>query len=122
VIEFLFDLLGYEREQVNVSEIKKQVMVRYKLKSERVEENVQFVEQIFAKLAAQQPGGLEYSSMRLEDGVTFVHIARIRTDDGSNPLVELEEFKAFTAELSERCEEPPVAQEIELIGNYQLFN
>ncbi len=42
----------------------------------------------------------------LDDGVTFTHIAF--TEDGHEaPLPMLDAFKRFTAEIAERCEEPP---------------
>ena len=45
---------------------------------------------------------------RLADGVTFVHVASIDTDDGSNPLLATPAFADFLSKLDDRCEEGPV--------------
>ena len=58
---------------------------------------------------------------KLDDGVSFVHIASIETEDGSNPLAESAAFKAFQAEISNRCEEPPQALYLNEIGSYRFF-
>jgi hypothetical protein len=50
------------------------------------------VEKAFAELNEQRPDGLRYATLRLADGVTFVHVAVIESDDGSNPLGESEAF------------------------------
>jgi hypothetical protein len=45
----------------------------------------------------------------------------IETEDGANPLVLLDEFKAFTQNIASRCEKPPVSSAVETIGNYCVF-
>ena len=62
------------------------VVVRYKVKPERVEENERLIGAVYAELAESAPEGLRYATFRLDDGVSFVHIASIDTADGSNPL------------------------------------
>ncbi len=99
----------------------KRVMVRYKTKADRGDENAAYVEKVFAELKANAPSGLRYASFRLPDGVSFVHLASIETDDGSNPLTQTAAFKAFQEKLKDRCEEPPVAVELSTIGSYNVF-
>ena len=96
----------------------KTTIVRYKVKADRAEENKAFIRKVFEELADSQPGGLRYASFNLDDGVSFVHIAMIDTSDGSNPLSETAAFKAFVAEIKDRCEEPPAATPAEPIGSY----
>ena len=62
------------------------VVVRYKVKPERVEENERLIGRVYEELAESAPEGLRYATFRLDDGVSFVHIASIDTADGSNPL------------------------------------
>jgi hypothetical protein len=50
-------------------------VVRYTTRPESAEENERLVRAVFAELAEQRPAGLSYSSVRLEDGVSFVHVA-----------------------------------------------
>jgi hypothetical protein len=72
-------------------------------------------------LAQTAPGGIRYATFKLDDGVSFVHLASIETEDGSNPLGETAAFKAFQAEIKDRCEEPPAAVDLNEIGSYRFF-
>ena len=99
----------------------KRVMVRYKVKADRAGENETFIKAVFEQLRRESPAGLRYASFKQPDCVSFVHIASIETTDGSNPLGETAAFKAFTAEIKARCDEPPVAVELNEVGSYQFF-
>lgn len=98
-----------------------EVVVRYKVKPERVEENERLIERVYAELAERHPAGFRYASFRLADGVTFLHIASIDTADGSNPLAAISAFGDFTRDIAERCDEPPVGQDAQLVGSYAFF-
>ena len=92
------------------------VMVRYKVKPEQVARNEELVRAVYAELQHDEPAGLRYATFKLPDGVTFVHLA---DHDGSgSPLTELTAFKAFQAELRERCDEPPVLSELSEVGSF----
>ena len=93
-------------------------VVRYKVKEGRGDENQALVEAVFAELAERSPEGFQYGTLRLEDGLTFVHIARV---DGDNPLNDSPAFKAFTDALPARCDEPPQPLQGTLIGNHRLY-
>ncbi len=95
------------------------VIVRYKIKPGHADENETLIKAVFAQLAEARPEGIQYSSYRLEDGLTFVHHAVVSTADGSNPLPQLDAFKAFTRDLKERCDEMPLAMSASEIGSYQ---
>ena len=97
----------------------RQVMVRYKTKPETAAENEDLIKKVFAALDAKRPNGIHYSSYRLADGVSFVHVASYEVEDGNNPLTSIPEFKAFTAGVKDRCEEPPVTVEMTVVGTYQ---
>jgi len=99
----------------------KRVMVRYKVKADRAEENQKFVEDVYKELHATAPDGLRYATFKLEDGVTFIHVASIETENGENPLSLTEAFKAFQSDLRDRCEELPVATKLEDVGSYRFF-
>ena len=96
----------------------KKVMVRYKVKPDSAEENKRLIKNVFTELNKNKPAGIKYTSYLLADKVSFVHIASIETEDGSNPLSLIQAFKDFTKDIKERCEEPPVTSEIEEIGNF----
>jgi hypothetical protein len=99
----------------------KKVMVRYKVKAGRADENEQFIRQVFDELKEQGPDGLRYASFRQSDGLTFVHIVSIETDDDSNPLATTPAFKTFQQGLRDRCDELPVAVELEEVGAYRML-
>ncbi len=99
----------------------KRVMVRYKIKPGRGDENEALIRKVFAELAEQSPEDLRYASFKLDDGLSFVHIASIETSDGRNPLSETAAFKAFQAEIKDRCDEPPVAVELHTIGAHRFL-
>jgi len=96
----------------------RRVVVRYKTTPEAAEENQSLVEAVFAELAESQPDGLGYATFRLEDGVSFVHVAFIEDE---NPLSESAAFAAFQENIKDRCVEPPEATPGTLIGSYGMF-
>ena len=99
----------------------KRVLVRYKVKADRAAENESYIKKVFEELRADSPDGLRYASFKLDDGVSFVHIASIETDGGTNPLGEAAAFKAFQENIRDRCQEPPAAVALHEIGSYRLF-
>ena len=91
------------------------VVVRYKTKPDRAEENQAFIEKVFAELDASNPEGLRYMTLRLGDGVSFVHIAAVEAD---NPLASLPAFGEFQREIAGRCDERPLVMEATVVGSY----
>ncbi len=100
----------------------RRVIVRYRVKADRADENAAYVRKVFEELVESTPDGLRYATFRADDGVSFTHIASIATEDDSNPLAAAEALKAFQAEIKERCEVPPEATAVELVGSYRVFN
>ncbi len=64
----------------------RRVMVRYKVKPDRVAENEELVRAVYDELQRTEPAGLQLRDVPLDDGVSFVHLASIETEDGRNPL------------------------------------
>ena len=64
------------------------VVVTYRVRPEAVEEHVRLIEAVFDQLRAEQPVNIEYKVVRLDDGVSFVHVSTGDTPDGSNPFVD----------------------------------
>jgi hypothetical protein len=95
-------------------------VVRYRTKTDRGDENQALIEKVFQELKDTQPAGLRYTSFRLEDGVSFVHVAIVDTTDGSNPLGSIAAFKEFTRDIADRCDEPPLASGATEVGHYYL--
>ena len=99
----------------------KRMMVRYKVKPDRAAENERYITAVFAQLRERQPAGFRYASFKLDDGVSFVHIVSHEAADGANPLAELPAFKAFVADIRDRCAEAPVAVDLTEVGAYRMF-
>lgn len=95
------------------------VVVSYTVKPEAAEEHIRLIEAIFAQLRAEAPDNIEYKVMRLEDGVSFVHVSTAETPDGANPLPELSAFKAFAEELGSRVATPPAPSAASIVGSYR---
>ena len=94
----------------------KNVIVRYRTRPDTADENARLVEGVYAALAELQPADFRYTTYRLEDGVTFVHVAHHGED--ANPLPSLPAFAAFQRELRERCDEPPAPSDAPIVGSY----
>lgn len=97
----------------------KHVMVSYRVKADQAAENERLVRAVYEELRATEPAGLRYATFKLEDGVSFVHIAE--TEDELNPLREVKAFAQFQAGIAERCIEPPVVKKLTGIGSFRLF-
>jgi hypothetical protein len=97
-------------------------MVQYTLKGDRVAENERHIEQVFAELRQLKPPRLHYASLRLADGVTFMHLVSYDGPDQDNPLPQLASFKAFVAGIRERCSVAPLTTELHPVGSYRVFD
>jgi hypothetical protein len=98
----------------------KWLMVRYKVKAGRAAENESYITAVFEQLKHESPPGISYASFKLADGVSFIHIAA-HEEESVNPLSQLAAFKAFTAAIQDRCDEPPVAVDMQEIGFYSAL-
>ena len=96
-------------------------IVRYKVKADCADENIEYIQKVFAQLSEDKPEGLRYVSFNLDDGLSFVHIAVVETGDGKNPLPETPAFQEFVSGIKERCDELPVATKADIVGSYRLF-
>lgn len=92
-------------------------MVRYKVRPDRADENEALVRAVYEELALKRPDGLRYATFRLPDGVSFMHVV-IETDEPGRILNDVAAFTAFVTDIASRCDEPPVATEITLVGSY----
>jgi hypothetical protein len=94
-------------------------VIQYKTKPEHAAENENLIRQVFAELAAHQPEGLSYASFRLDDGVSFLHVATFDTD--VNPLSASAAFAKFQSGIKERCVDGPGASDAAIIGSYRFL-
>jgi hypothetical protein len=97
-------------------------LIRYKVKPERVAENLALVRAVYDELERVKPDGLRYATFRLDDGVSFVHLVSIETADGVSPLGAIEAFARFTENVEDRCDEPPVVASLDEVGSFRFFD
>ena len=95
-------------------------VVRYRTKPEQADENERLIREVFVELARDDPDGLQYATFRLDDGVSFVHVAVL--DGEENPLTSSPAFAAFQADVAERCAEGPIPADATAIGNFRLLS
>lgn len=91
-------------------------VVRYTTRPEAADENERLIKAVFAQLAEQQPDGLRYSAIRLDDGVSFIHVAVL--EDDHNPLTALPAFGEFVSAIKERCTDGPTQVNGTVVGAY----
>jgi hypothetical protein len=99
-----------------------QVIVRYKVKPERVAENEELVRAVYAELYEKGPTTFHYATFKLADGVSFVHVAANDAGDRQSPLPQLAAFKRFQENIDERCDERPVVSSAVEIGSYRWIS
>ena len=96
----------------------RRVMVRYRVKPDQVSANEELVRDVYAELDRARPDGFHYATFKLDDGVSFVHLATHEGDH--NPLSEIEAFGRFQAGIRDRCNEPPVVTELKEVGSFRF--
>ena len=94
-------------------------VIRYRVKPEKVAENQQLIEAVFAQLKERSPAGIRYASIALEDG-SFIHI--VDSDESAPGLDSLPAFGAFTEDIERRCIDGPTPSAARVVGNYGLLD
>jgi hypothetical protein len=94
-------------------------VVSYSVHPARGDENEALVRAVFEELDRARPAGIDYATLRLEDGVSFLHVA---TAGSGAMLGELDAFRAFQAGVPERAEAPPEFASAKLIGDYRALS
>ena len=91
-------------------------VIRYRTKPERADENEKLIREVFAELATQSSPGLHYAAFRLDDGVSFVHVALFDGDE--NPLSTSAAFARFQSGIADRCAAGPTPADATIIGSH----
>jgi len=92
------------------------LIIRYRTRPEAADDNSRLVEAVFDSLAELGPSDFGYTTYRLADGVSFVHVARL--DGTENPLATLPAFAEFQRGLAARCVDQPAPSEATIVGSY----
>jgi hypothetical protein len=97
----------------------KTIVVRYQAKPERADENQQLIEAVFAELDERKPEGFTYQVFRLDDGISFIHVAIEHDVDEADSLQTVPAFQEFVAGIADRCDVSPVAAGATIVGRYR---
>lgn len=96
------------------------LMARSKIKAEHVAELDAAIKAVFTALEKRQPAGVRYALCRLADGVTYV--VMVSLDEGiENPILALAEYQKLQEGLKTWIAEPPISDQLTVIGSYRLF-
>jgi hypothetical protein len=96
----------------------KAVVVQYRTRADRADENQELIEAVFREIEDRQPLGFSYRVFRLEDGVSFVHTVIEHDVENADSLGDLPAFQAFTKDIAGRCEVQPVATGATVVGTF----
>ena len=100
--------------------MRRTAVIRYQMRSDTADENQRLIEQVFAELAEKKPDGLHYMALRLDDGVSFMHV--VSYDDGDNDaLSAIAAFKQFQADFGDRVDGKPDRSDAGVVGSYRFL-
>jgi hypothetical protein len=95
-------------------------VVRQKVKDGSVEQAEAAARDLFATLDRVRPEGIRYASTRVADSSTFVALFEL-ADGNEDPRPAIPEFRLFLEQLKDLVEGPPVIEQLEVVGSYNLF-
>jgi hypothetical protein len=95
-------------------------MVRQKIKDGNVEEADAAVRDLFATFDRVGLDGVRYASTRVADSSTYVILFEL--DEGiEDPRLAIPEYRRFLERLKGWVDGPPVIEQLDVIGSYNLF-
>ena len=97
------------------------VLVTYKVKSDRVQENEELVKAVYDELRQNNDPDIHYATFKLDDGQTSAHIASFASAEKQAELTDSKSFTAFRENLPDRCEVPPNPQKLNEIDSYNYL-
>ncbi len=91
-------------------------VIRYRTKPEYAEDNARMIAAVFDELTERDVPGIRYTAWRLDDGVSFLHVAVLDGDD--NPLESSPAFARFQADIGDRLADGPFPATATVVGSY----
>jgi hypothetical protein len=96
------------------------VMVRQKIKDGSVEEGEAAVRDLFATFDRVGLEGVRYASTRVADSSTFVILFEL-AEGVEDPRMAIPEYRRFLEQLKGWVDGPPVIEQLDVVGSYNLF-
>lgn len=95
-------------------------MVRQKVRADALGQAEAAAQELFATLARVRPDGIRYASTRVAGTDTFVILLEL-ANGTADPRQEIPEFGQFLQQLRGFVDGPPVIEQLDVVGSYQLF-
>jgi hypothetical protein len=95
-------------------------LVRQNVKDGSLEEAEAAVRDLFATLDRVRPEGIRYASTRVAGSSTFVILVEL-ADGSEDPRPAIPEYGRFLEQLEDWVEGPPVIEQLDVVGSYDLF-
>ena len=92
------------------------IVVTYSVKPEALDEHLRLIAAVFAELDRLALATVEYEVLRLQDGVSFVHVSTSTSAAGTTPLPGLPAFQEFSRDLPSRVATPPSPSPATIVG------
>ena len=70
----------------------------------------------FVAKVADEPGTLRYESFRESDGLSYLHLMGFADDAAEQAHQKTDHLRKFMAELSPRCDQPPVFTDLKMVS------
>lgn len=87
---------------------------------EKLPENELLVKEVYDQLNQSQIQGFHYCTFKLQDGVSFIHVAFSDTEEANTEFSQLSAFKKFQLGIKDRCEDLPIVSTVSIIGSYEF--
>jgi len=96
------------------------MLLHQKVRDGSVEQAEDAVRDLFATLDRVRPEGIRYASTRVSDSSTFVILLEL-ADGIEDPRSAIPEYERFLEQLKDWVEGPPVIEQLDVVGSYNLF-
>jgi hypothetical protein len=94
-------------------------VVQVKIKDEKLAELEAAVKEMFAEITRARPEGVHYATCKLSDGVSFFVLLGL--DGDNNPLMSVPKFTEIQARMKKMHAEPAKLEQLEVVGQYGMF-
>ena len=84
-----------------------ELLIQYRVKPEKVEEQLAAVRQFVNAVKAMADPGIQYAAYQLPDGTSFKHLVNLSDEKSKDRLQAQPFFKKFASEIDARCTEEP---------------
>jgi len=93
-----------------------QFLIQYTVKPERVAEQEAAINAFVEAIKGVGDPDASYTSLKAEDGVSFTHIARFKTEAALKRFQSQPHFETFSKGLPPRCTDGPKATKFSLVA------